>query len=58
MNFVLTQEPGKLKPKDLKVAIENSRREREARAEEQAKIREEGGAAGQLDLRASSQTSV
>ena len=51
VNFVLTQEPGKLKPKDLKVAIENSRREREARAEEQAKIREEGGAAGQLDLR-------
>lgn len=51
VNFVLTQEPGKLKPKDLKVAIENSRREREARAEEQAKIRAEGGAAGQLDLR-------
>ena len=51
MNFVLTQEPGKLKPKDLKIAIENSRREREARAEEQAKIREAGGAAGQLDLR-------
>jgi hypothetical protein len=51
VNFVLTQEAGKLKPKDLKVAIENSRREREARAEEQAKLREEGGAAGQLDLR-------
>ena len=51
VNFVLTQEPGKLKPKDLKVAIENSRREKEQRAEEQAKIREDGGAAGQLDLR-------
>jgi hypothetical protein len=52
VNFVLTQEPGKLKPKDLKIAIEKSRAEREARAEEQAKIREEGGEAGQLDVRA------
>eukprot|EP00605_Chrysophyceae_sp_TOSAG23-4_P001987 GSChrysophyteH1.ASY1.ANO1.2201.1 assembled CDS len=51
VNFVLTQEPGKLKPKDLKIAIEKSRAERELRAEEQAKIRAEGGAAGQLDLR-------
>lgn len=51
VNFVYTQEPGKLKPKDLKVAIERSRAERELRAEEQKKIREEGGGAGMLDLR-------
>jgi len=51
VNFVYTQEPGKLKPKDLKVAIEKSRAERELRAEEQKKIREEGGGAGMLDLR-------
>lgn len=51
VNFVLTQEPGKLKPKDLKNAIERSRAERELRAEEQRKIREEGGGAGLLDLR-------
>jgi len=51
VNFVLTQEPGKLKPKDLKIAIEKSRAEREARAEEQERLRAQGGAAGQLDLR-------
>ena len=51
VNFVYTQEPGKLKPKDLKVAIEKSRAERELRALEQKKIREEGGGAGMLDLR-------
>jgi hypothetical protein len=51
VNFVLTQEPGKLKPKDLKVAIEKNRAERELRAEEQRKIREESGGAGGLDLR-------
>lgn len=51
VNFVLTQEPGKLKPKDLKIAIEKSRAEREARAEEQELLRAQGGAAGQLDLR-------
>ena len=51
VNFVLTQEPGKLKPKDLKIAIERNRAERELRAEEQKKIREEGGGAGILDLR-------
>jgi hypothetical protein len=51
VTFVLTQEPGKLKPKDLKVAIERNRAEREIRAEEQKKIREEGGGAGLLDLR-------
>lgn len=51
VNFVYTQEPGKLKPKDLKVAIEKSRAERELRAAEQKKIREEGGGAGLLDLR-------
>ena len=51
VNFLLTQEPGKLKPKDLKIAIEKSRAEREQRAEEQRKIQAEGGSAGQLDLR-------
>lgn len=51
VNFVLTQEPGKLKPKDLKIAIERNRAEREHRAEEQRKLREEGGGAGILDLR-------
>lgn len=51
VNFVLTQEPGKLKPKDLKLAIERNRAEREHRAEEQRKLREEGGGAGILDLR-------
>ena len=51
INFVLTQEPGKLKPKDLKMAIERNRAEREHRAEEQRKLREEGGGAGMLDLR-------
>jgi len=50
-NFVLTQEPGKLKPKDLKAAIERNRAEKEQRAEEQKKLREEGGGAGMLDLR-------
>jgi hypothetical protein len=51
VNFVLTQEPGKLKPKDLKIAIEKNRAERELRAVEQKKIRDEGGGAGLLDLR-------
>jgi hypothetical protein len=51
VNFVLTQEPGKLKPKDLKIAIEKNRAEREIRAAEQKKIRDEGGGAGLLDLR-------
>ena len=51
VNFVLTQEPGKLKPKDLKIAIEKNRAEREHRAEEQRKLREQGGGAGVLDLR-------
>jgi len=51
VNFVYTQEPGKLKPKDLKIAIEKSRAERELRAIEQKKIRDEGGGAGLLDLR-------
>lgn len=51
VSFVLTQEPGKLKPKDLKMAIERNRAEREHRAEEQRKLREEGGGAGMLDLR-------
>ena len=51
VTFVLTQEPGKLKPKDLKIAIEKNRAEKELRAEEQRKLREEGGGAGMLDLR-------
>jgi hypothetical protein len=51
VTFVLTQEPGKLKPKDLKVAIERNRAEKEQRAEEQKKLRDEGGGAGSLDLR-------
>lgn len=51
VNFLLTQEPGKLKPKDLKAAIERNRAEKEQRAEEQRKLREEGGGAGMLDLR-------
>jgi len=51
VNFVITQEPGKLKPKDLKIAIERNRAEKELRAEEQKKMREEGGGAGLLDLR-------
>jgi hypothetical protein len=54
VNFVLTQEPGKLKPKDLKVAIERNREERRRQEIEQTKIREQGGggAGGGLDLRA------
>ena len=51
VNFVITQEPGKLKPKDLKVAIERNRADRALRAQEQQKIREEGGGAGLLDIR-------
>eukprot|EP01039_Chlorochromonas_danica_P010230 gene10230-11324_t len=51
VNFVLTQEPGKLKPKDLKIAIEKNRAEREKRTQEQKKLRELGGGAGVLDLR-------
>lgn len=51
VNFVITQEPGKLKPKDLKVAIERNRADRELRAQEQQKIRDEGGGAGLLDIR-------
>ena len=52
-NFVLTQEKGKLKPKDLKAAIERNRAEKKRRAAEQEKIRKEGGGVGpgMLDLR-------
>lgn len=39
VNYVLTQVPGKLKPQDLKTAIDGARAEREQRAEDQAKIR-------------------
>jgi hypothetical protein len=49
ITYVLTQEAGKLKPKDLKVAIDRNRAEREARLEEQEKLREQGGGMG-LDL--------
>ena len=49
VSFVLTQEAGKLKPKDLKVAIDRNRAERDARAAEQERMREEGGGAGSLD---------
>jgi hypothetical protein len=54
VNFVLTQEIGKLKPKDLKIAIEKNRAVRKVQAEEQQKIRDEGGGGtgGELDLRA------
>jgi hypothetical protein len=54
VNFVLTQEIGKLKPKDLKIAIEKNRAERKLQAEEQQKIRDEagGGNVGEIDLRA------
>jgi hypothetical protein len=53
VNFVLTQERGKLKPKDLKVAIEKNRAERDMRALEQKKMRDGtiGGTVGALDLR-------
>ena len=44
VSFVITQETGKLKPKDLKAAIERNRAEKKKRAEEQQKIREQGGA--------------
>jgi len=52
VNFVLTQEAGKLKPKDLKVAIENSRATREKRSREQQTIRLQSGAGqdGTMDL--------
>lgn len=43
VGFVLTQETGKLKPKDLKAAIEKNRAERKKRADEQQKIRDQGG---------------
>jgi hypothetical protein len=54
VNSVLTQEPGKLKPKDLKSAIERNREERRKQEQEQARLREEGGGGiGRgLDLRA------
>jgi hypothetical protein len=54
--FVLTQETGKLKPKDLKAAIERNRAEKKMRSEEQQKIRDQGGTGsgpggGGLDMR-------
>ena len=48
--FVLTQEAGKLKPKDLKIAIERNRKEREQRVEEQERMRQQGGGMG-MDLK-------
>lgn len=50
VSFVLTQEAGKLKPKDLKIAIDRNRAEREVRAEEQERRREQGGGSG-MDLK-------
>lgn len=38
VNFVLTQQPGKLKPKDLKKAVEASRKLQKRQKEEQAKL--------------------
>jgi hypothetical protein len=52
VNFLITQEVGKLKPKDLKVAIQKNRKEKERRAEEQREMRETGGGGGMLDLNA------
>lgn len=52
INFVLTQEPGKLKPKDLKAAIKRNRAEKELREAEQLKLRKGGDGGGLLDLRA------
>jgi hypothetical protein len=49
VTFVLTQEAGKLKPKDLKVAIDRNRAERETRSLETMKIKDQGGGSG-LDL--------
>ena len=46
VSFVLTQEAGKLKPKDLKIAIDRNRAEREVRAEEQERLRQQGGGSG------------
>lgn len=51
VSYVLTQEEGKLKPKDLKIAIEKNRADRELKAKEQKKIRDQVGDAGMLDLR-------
>lgn len=42
-NFVLTQQPGKLKPKDLKVAIEKQRKSRSAQLEQQEALRKSTG---------------
>ena len=51
VNFVLTQESGKLKPKDLKIAIERNRAEKLRRQEEQNRFRKDGAPDGFLDLR-------
>eukprot|EP01036_Dinobryon_divergens_P036139 gene36139-46987_t len=52
VNFILTQEPGKLKPKDLKVAIDKAKTLRERRTADQQTIRSLGGGGldGALDL--------
>jgi hypothetical protein len=58
VNFVLTSEVGKLKPKDLKAAIDKNREEKRRQALEQDKIREASGgketavSGGSLDLKA------
>ncbi|CAN0468325.1 unnamed protein product, partial [Scytosiphon promiscuus] len=38
-NFVLTQQPGKLKPKDLKEAIRRTRADRQQQLQEQEALR-------------------
>ena len=48
LNYVLTQTPGKLKPKDLKGAIRKQRefRENQKREQEEARARTAGGGGG------------
>ena len=52
-NFVLTQEPGKLKPRDLKKAITEQRELRQKQQEEQEELRKRtGGSSGSLSFEA------
>lgn len=53
VNFILTQQPGKLKPKDLKRAVEASRELRKRQKDEQAKL---SATSGSDDLSATSAT--
>ena len=50
INSVITQEIGKLKPKDLRMAIERNIADKAKRADEQAKLSEKGGVANTLDI--------